>query len=173
MSGSLHRWYSRPALDSLADRRTVVRGEIQLGRLTRLNELSHFDSAAEGPAVSASLRFGDRHEGWLTVELAYEAKLPLICQRCLETFVYPASARLGIGLLETASMESFLPEGYEPVVLEDDRLMPAQLIEDELIISMPLVPRHEFVEECGSLVHDEAALEDRGVTLSRAHKANH
>jgi uncharacterized metal-binding protein YceD (DUF177 family) len=29
--------------------------------------------------------------------------------------------------------------------------MPAQLIEDELIISIPLVPKHARVDDCGSL----------------------
>ena len=41
--------------------------------------------------------------------------------------------------------------GFEPVELEDGRLLPAALIEDELIVSIPLVPKHARVEDCGSL----------------------
>ena len=43
------------------------------------------------------------------------------------------------------------PDGFELVELDDGGLLPAQLIEDELIVSMPLVPKHARVEECGSL----------------------
>jgi uncharacterized protein len=56
--------------------------------------------------------------------------------------------KVEMALLESASLEQRLPEQYEPVVLEEDRLMPAMLIEDELIISLPIVPRHERLEEC-------------------------
>jgi len=43
------------------------------------------------------------------------------------------------------------PTGFEPFELEEGRLQPVQLIEDELIVAMPLVPKHARVEDCGSL----------------------
>lgn len=153
MSAPLHKWYSRPALDAFADRQAELRGEIELRRFARLRDLLHDD----GGAASVSLRFIERHAGWLGVELEYQAEVQLVCHRCLEPFAYALQARLGIGLLDTESMERHLPEAYEPIVLEESRLMPAKLIEDELIIALPLVARHGDSAECGALpaVSDE------------------
>lgn len=146
MSASLHKWYSRPALDTFADRKSVLCGDIELKRFERLRELVHSDSGT----VTVSLKFTGRHAGWWGVELQYGARLQLVCQRCLEPFAYPLDARIGIGLLDTESMERHLPEGYEPVLLEDERLMPVRLVEDELIVALPLVARHEPSSECAA-----------------------
>jgi uncharacterized protein len=152
MSASLHKWYSRAALDAFADRQSVLSGEIELSRLARFRELLHSDDGA----VEVSLKFAERHAGWTGVELEYRADVQLVCQRCLESFPYTLDARVEIGLLDTEAMEQHLPGAYEPVLLEGDRLMPAKLVEDELIVALPLVPRHESHAECGARVETRA-----------------
>ncbi len=77
--------------------------------------------------------------------------MELVCQRCLEPVTQQIADKIEIALIESESMEGLVPEGFEPVVLDEARLMPAQLIEDELIISIPLVPKHARVDDCGSL----------------------
>ena len=54
-----------------------------------------------------------------------------------------------------------VPEGFEPFELDEGRLQPAQLIEDELIVAIPLVPKHARVEDCGSLAREFAELGER------------
>jgi uncharacterized metal-binding protein YceD (DUF177 family) len=51
-----------------------------------------------------------------------------------------------------------VPAEYEPFELEGGELQPAQLIEDELIVAVPLVPKHARVEDCGSLAREIAQL---------------
>ena len=46
------------------------------------------------------------------------------------------------------------PQDYEPIELDDGRLLPARLIEDELIVAIPFVPKHARVEDCGSLARN-------------------
>ena len=147
MSGSLHTWYSLPDLDRLAERGAALAGEIELAKLARLGDVLLADSGS----VRASLRFRQRSSGWLTVELEYAATLKLSCQRCLEPLAHHVNARVEIGLVENESVEKHLPEGCEPYVLEDGRLLPAALVEDELLVSLPLVPRHARPDQCGSL----------------------
>ena len=158
MPGSLHTWYSFSWLDSLAERQSVLSGEIELKRLARLRDMLHADDGS----VTATLRFRKRSGVWLIVELECEATLALLCQRCLEPMLHAVEARVELGLLESASMATRLPGAYEPVVLEGERLMPARLIEDELIVSLPLMPRHARAEECGGIVrvHDEASMNE-------------
>lgn len=158
MSGSLHTWYSLPDLDRLAERGAVLAGEIELERLTRLKEMLR----ANGGIVRASLRFRQRGSGWLTVELECEATLQLTCQRCLEPLAHHVEAHVEMGLLENETVEEHLPEGCEPFIVEGGRMSPAQLVEDEIIVSLPLAPRHARLEDCGSLARELAVRSETG-----------
>jgi uncharacterized protein len=158
MPRSLHSSYKWSDLGAFAARSVTLSGEIGLDRLARFAPLLH---TADG-SVRASLGFGQRNGGYVTVDLRCEATPELLCQRCLEPFRYPMSERVRLALLETASMEAYLPDGCEPVVLEGERLVPADLIEDELIVSLPLVPRHIRINECGSLARRIRVFDPRG-----------
>ena len=75
------------------------------------------------------------------VELKIEAELPLICQRTLQRFLQPVQVVQRLGLIRDETDEAGLPEGYEPLlVAEGGELRPVELIEDELILAVPLVP---------------------------------
>jgi uncharacterized protein len=145
MSGSLRAWYSLPDLDRLADRGIGLKGELELKALPRLNDILRADRGS----VSADLRFRKRG-GWLTVELEYAGTVELICQRCLEGFAHPVGARVEMALVEGGAGEC-VPEGCEPLIVEEGRLRPIDLVEDELIMALPLVPRHAQSAECGPL----------------------
>lgn len=147
MPGSLQAWYSVGDLEVLGSRGTELRGELKLGRMSRLGELLHDD----GGSVKASLRFRHRDGGGLVLDLDYETTLALTCQRCLERLEYPVAEHVELAVVESEALERRLPPGCDSLVLGDERLNPAQLIEDELIVAVPLVPKHERMEECGSL----------------------
>ena len=150
MSGSLHAWYSLRDLESLAGRDPALSGELGLDKLPRLVSLLHSDAGS----VRASLRFRQRGDGWLAVELEYQASVQLVCQRCLEPFRHDMAERVDVVLVDAGSVPAMVPVGYEPFELDEGRLLPTQLIEDELIISLPLVPKHARIEDCGSLARN-------------------
>ena len=164
MSGSLHAWYSRRDLESLADRERVVSGELELSKLTRLVGMLRSDAGS----VKASLRFSQRRDGQLTAELTYAAAVELTCQRCLEPFRQELAGHVKVALTDADSMSAAVPEGDEPFELTDGRLLPAQLIEDELIVSMPLAPKHERLEDCGSVARDLAVMTEESATAAGA-----
>ncbi len=75
------------------------------------------------------------------VEVRAEAELPLVCQRSLERFLLPVSVVQRLGLVTDEAQEAALPEGMEPIQPgPDGALDPAGLIEDELILAVPVVP---------------------------------
>ena len=72
-------------------------------------------------------------------------------------------------LVDAGSTPETVPEGQEPFELSDGRLSPAELIEDELIVSMPLVPKHEQLADCGSVARSlVAAAEGSGAAAGSA-----
>jgi uncharacterized metal-binding protein YceD (DUF177 family) len=61
-------------------------------------------------------------------------------------------------LLEPGSMSREVAKEDEAVVLTDGKLNPAVLLEDELILSLPIVPRHTEIDECGNMAQALQAL---------------
>jgi uncharacterized protein len=153
MSGSLDAWYGQRDLESLAERKRVLSGELQLSKLTRLVGLLHSDAGS----VRASLKFGQRRDGWLEVELTYATAVEVTCQRCLEPFRHELAGCVNVVLADAASAPAAVPEGYEPFEFADGRFSPAELIEDELIVSMPLAPKHERLADCDSVARSLVA----------------
>ena len=158
MPASLFSWYGARELGAMGERSSALSGEIELNRFNRLSDLLQSDEGT----VKAALRFRRDPGGWLIMDVEYEADVQLQCQRCLEPLAFRVQDRVEMALLESASLEQHLPDRYEPLVLDDDRLMPAMLIEDELIISLPIVPRHERVEQCGGIAAGLAQRDDLG-----------
>ena len=75
------------------------------------------------------------------VELSLDTGLPLVCQRSLERFVFPVQIVLRLGLIRDEADEAALPPGYEPLLLAEDGLLrPVDLVEDELLLALPVVP---------------------------------
>ncbi|MCZ6475262.1 MAG: YceD family protein [Gammaproteobacteria bacterium] len=154
MPGSLYAWYSLYDLDVLADREAVLSGEIELRQLTRLREILHSDRGS----IQTSLKFHRHAHSAVTVELTFTTAVELICQRCLEPLVQEVSEQVSLTLLEPGSMDGEIAKQNEAVVLKDGKLNPAALLEDELILSLPIIPRHTKIDECGSMAHVVQAL---------------
>ena len=154
MPGSLYAWYSLYDLDTLAGREAVLSGEVELRKLTRLRECVH---SARGN-IQTSLKFHRQANSIVTVDLTFETVLELTCQRCLEPLVQNVSEQVSLVLLEPGSMGEEVAREGEAVVLMDGKLSPAALLEDELILSLPIVPRHTEIDECGNMAQALQAL---------------
>lgn len=75
------------------------------------------------------------------VEIRAQAELPLICQRSLQRFLLPVRIVQRLGLVASEEQETALPEEYEMLIPEaDGTIHPLELIEDELILAIPVVP---------------------------------
>ena len=144
MSRSLTAWYD-PGV--LGRQNATLDGEIELESLQRLSELV---DSRDG-SVKARFRFDQGRSQCVTVDIDYEVTLELLCQRCLEPFTLALAEHSALALIEPEGVEDYAPQGYEPLSLEEPRLQPIALLEDELIMALPLVPRHAEDEECGVL----------------------
>jgi len=117
-------------------------GAISLAAMARLGDLLA-DSAGD---VRFSLEFDQDSLQVPFVELKVEADLPLICQRSLQRFLQPVSLIQRLALVrddgrDDDEVEAALPPGYEPLWLAGDGMLrPVELVEDELILAVPLVP---------------------------------
>jgi uncharacterized protein len=97
-------------------------------------------AGSEGEA-EFELDFGRDTFGQAYLDVRARAPLTLICQRTLEPFVLPVTVDARLGLIRSEREEAALPSGCEPLlVAEDGKLGLAEVIEDELLLALPLVP---------------------------------
>ncbi|MGO1068353.1 YceD family protein [Lysobacter sp. CA199] len=117
--------------------RRGVEGRLPLSALTRLQGVL-LDTQG---FVEYSLDFDSDALKVPYVELKIDTELPLLCQRTLERFLFPVQILQRLGLIREEADEAALPEGYEPLLMpEDGMLRASELVEDELILAVPVVP---------------------------------
>ena len=66
----------------------------------------------------------------------------LSCQRCLEAVELPVECDVSLAVVGDDEAAANLPQAYEPLVLEGERISLIDLIEDDLLLGLPVTPRH-------------------------------
>ena len=95
------------------------------------------------------------------MHIQLQADLALICQRSLERFVQRVEVDRRLGLISEESQEVSLPEGMEAVLIEGNgEVSPIELLEDELLLSVPLIPVNPNAPELDPKWTEEEAVEE-------------
>ncbi len=149
MPAQMRAWYTPAEIEALAERRANICSEFKLAELARLSDYLHADQGT----VTVSFGFAVGGSSWQALSLSYEAKLTVVCQRCLEPFELEIKDRVEFGIIARESMEQYLPEQVEPIVVRDDRFSPQALVEDELIVAVPFAPKHAD-KQCGGKMYE-------------------
>lgn len=132
-------------------------GTIPLRNMSRLTPLLASD---EGEAEFEA-HFARDALGWATVQLDVSAKLPLICQASLERYDEPVSRSSLLAVVENPEQQDELPEHYDAARVEEGRVVFLDLVQDELILAVPQVPRKPGLEEVRFSTDPEEDLSDQ------------
>lgn len=122
----------------------VLNGTLAISELERLHDLL---TSTEGE-LSFRLSGFQGEQGEAMLQLDVTGVLPLSCQRCLDSIPYK---------LDVENLLELVPEGADlsQDELEDDtrdflpvvrELNVVELVEDEVLLALPVAPRHE---KCG------------------------
>jgi uncharacterized protein len=123
----------------LADRQGVLKGQLALSDLPRLVDVLFSDDGC----VAIELFFS-REGRWATVEGRIEANLAVKCQNCLQAVELSIHHTVKLGVVTSIELVNRLPEAYEPLLLEEEKILLKELVEDELLLSLPDYPKHEY-----------------------------
>jgi len=126
-----------------AEQSLALDGAVKLAGMERL--CSNL-SSNEG-AVNVQLRFGIDDQGLTFLHGHLEGTLMLRCQRCMEPYSYGIMSDFSLGIVNTLEEANALPGHYEPALVQDSHIALRELIEDELILNLPIIPRHA-PDEC-------------------------
>ena len=139
--------------------RGCLKGRLALAALPRLTViLGHTDGE-----VIVALSAGQDAQGIRFMQGSLQTEIEWICQRCLGPLQLPLDITVKLGLARDEVAADRLPGEYEPLLVpEGDSIAVADLIEDELLLALPQIPRHEDLRECaahGYLQPGEPALD--------------
>ena len=150
MSGALKARFN-PRLS--AARREVYTGTARPGEFPRLAEV------LAGDGGELRYRVEPLDEG-RRIHVQAEGSLELSCELSLEVYPQPLAVDSLLEVVASEEEAALLPEEAEAVVTDNEQLSLRSLIEDELLLALPLSPRKPGVEPEDYLARDPAVEED-------------
>jgi uncharacterized protein len=148
-------WSSPLEVERLADDGGDVDFAVPLAELSGLR----VSCSGVGGSVSGHVRFS-RVQGVPVVELALRGSATLECQRCLRPMELPLDTLTRIALIASESEAGGAPADFEPVLAAGGRISIGELVTEELLLTLPIVPLHEGSGTCLS-APAPAAAQDR------------
>ncbi|BCX82282.1 conserved hypothetical protein [Methylomarinovum caldicuralii] len=112
-------------------------GRLPLARLPRLVDMI----TNPDEAVTVDLRF-ERRDRVAAVTGSVRGELEVTCQRCLAPLRIAVDSPVSLGVVTSIEEGDRLPDAFEPLLLEEDRIPFSDIVEDELILAIPDIPKH-------------------------------
>ena len=136
-------WSRRAPVDTLVGTEAAVDFSIPLAELPRV---SHELSAADGEAIG-KVRFS-RQLGQAVADLEVSTQPEVVCQRCMQPMRWPVNVNSRIALVSDYDAANRVPEGLEVFLVEADSVSVRDLVDEEVLLALPHVARHDEDSEC-------------------------
>lgn len=127
---------------SFARKNGALQGKIAVEQLTRASE---YFTAKDGELTfEIRGRLDQRKRPLLT--LTVSGYVTLTCQRCLQAMRHEVDVAQGLRLVKDEAALPRLDEEHDDidVIVADSKMNVLDLVEDEIILSVPLGPKHDF-----------------------------
>ena len=135
-------WSRRAPVDTLVGTETAIDFAIPVAELPRVShELTSHDGEARG-----HVRFS-RQLGHSVADLEVSAQPEVVCQRCMQPMRWPVESVAGRPG-ERLRRGGPVPEGLEVFLVEADSVSVRDLVDEEIMLALPNVPRHAEGSEC-------------------------
>jgi uncharacterized protein len=145
-------------LRRLADEEAVLAGSVPNSAMPRLIS-ALADDEGETQAEISFRRDPVRRP---TISGSARTEVTLVCQRCMEAFRRPLETEFELVVVGSESEGEHLPEGIEPLLTDREQIETVELLEDELILALPVVAMHAEDTGCRIQVGEQPAASDEG-----------
>jgi len=138
----------------LARQDAEIEANIPLAQFARVASLTRDN----GQNIAIRLRFFSG-EGMVLIDGSLRAELSAVCQRCLEPAPVVLDGPFELALSADTGLVAEAVAGRELVMLSELEDQPRDLhgvrlhslVEDEILLRLPLVPMHQSRDQCGEL----------------------
>lgn len=144
-----------------ADSGRHLQGELALVQFQRLSKL--VEPSGNTSVFPLRLDFFRQDDGRRVIKGHIKGRVSMICQRCLEPVEVNLSSDISLGLVTSDAEAELLPEELDPLILEESFQL-SELLEDELLLALPIVPLHEHCDlpdNLGSNLSESKELPER------------
>ncbi len=140
-------WSRQVPVDTLVGDARPVEFEIPLRDLPRIEpSLAVREGHAKG-----SIRVA-RELGLAIADIQLEAQPQVVCQRCMQALEWPVVSRSRLALVPDLAAADRVPEGVESYVTEHDRVSIRELVEEEILLALPSVPKCAAGDACSRML---------------------
>lgn len=149
-------------LPLLIEQRGTISGEFALALMPRLLEITVDDSGS----VWFELAFGRDDQGIHCITGQYSVSLQAYCQRCLNPVSLCQSGKICLAVVTDRIRMQELPVHYEPLLHDSGSLSLVMLLEDEILLGLPIAPAHSIAEcPSDSLMREYSTVRDTPFTV--------
>ena len=93
--------------------------------------------------VTCDIQFSQSADKQRLMKGSCNTRVVMVCQRCLGEVTYPISSEFEIGFVFNDEQASQLPSYLEPVELDEKGQLDLwSVVEDEVILALPMFPMH-------------------------------
>jgi uncharacterized protein len=140
-------------------------GVTPVAEMTRLSK----ECADTSGEISWKVEGGTSKQGYPQLRLSVAGKVQLVCQRCLTPFAYEMDSStllmLGKDDEEADEIEEIIDDESIDVIVGTRAMSLMDLIEDEALLALPQVPKHEVCPDASLLDKAKSAKESPFATL--------
>lgn len=135
-------------LIATAEAGRVLRGRIAVARLDRVLPALMSDQGE----LQVELNFGKDPDGTCFLAGTIQGAVVLCCQRCMEAMTLQLDIGFRLGLLRDERAVDTLSDRFEPLVVTAEPAYIADIVSDEVLLALPIVPLHKDSDACHAYI---------------------
>lgn len=142
-------------LPTTLDVRKAAAREVTVSGVLRLSEMARLQGvlASDAGHVEATCAFGRDEENRRVATISVAANVEVRCQRCLDIMPLVVATENRLAIVADDEQARSVPSHMEPWVVEGEQGNLWTLVEDELILGIPIVSYHDS-DECKQILKE-------------------
>ncbi|MBB3101868.1 uncharacterized protein FHR87_000228 [Azomonas macrocytogenes] len=127
-------------------------------KFERLSASLVSDESTASAMVRARFVFKRDEQRTVVFHSELDVEVSMVCQRCLELVRLPIHSECDYAVVNEGANSQHLPKGYDVLEVGEDPLDLLALVEDELLLALPIVPLHD-PNDCQAPGSGESAMD--------------
>ena len=142
-------------LFNFAKKEVSLSGQYRISDLPRISKIT----SNKTDKININLSFYLDNDKTPCIDGIISLDIVLICQRCLEELNISLKVRFNLAFVRNEKQGEELDSNYEIYVTEEDELATHDLISDEILLSIPMVPTHDY--DCIKDINGQEIVEEK------------
>jgi len=122
---------------------STLEGVLSTERMGRIQEVGEV-----APEAGVSLTLSAETRGDIALAGRVESRIQLTCQRCLDPVEVALVSDFEFVVMDAADAQPGDEESADIIVTDDGMVRLRELVEDELLLALPVVARHDDANPC-------------------------